>query len=132
MNNIQYSNKKEKAIIYLIASAVGMIIVFLSMIVAALFMVLFEIKLYFLQIVAPICLVLGSFASGYLSAKKIGYGGIISGLIVGVITYLFVFLISAVVDPTGITFTSFIHLIITLIASLIGGIVGVNKNYKFF
>ena len=132
MNNIQYSNKKEKAIIYLIASAVGMVIVFLSMIVAALFMVLFEIKLYFLPIVAPICLVLGSFTSGYLSAKKIGYGGIISGLIVGVITYLFVFLISAIVDPTGITFTSFIHLIITLIASLIGGIVGVNKNYKFF
>ncbi len=131
MNNAQKYNNKEKIIIYLVSTLVGIIITFLTMLLASLLMVLFEISLNLLPIVSSICLVVGSFFAGFLSAKKIGSGGIVCGLVVAFVTFLIVFIISLILDPTGITFNTMIHFIITLLSSLIGGIIGVNKSKNF-
>lgn len=131
MNNSQKYNNKEKIVIYLISSLVGIIITFVAMLLSSLIMVLFEISLSLLPIMASVCLLIGSFIAGLISARKIGSGGIVCGLMVSTIIFLFVFLVSLVCDPTGISFNTLIHFIINLLSSLIGAIIGVNKSTKF-
>lgn len=131
MNNTQKYNNKEKLIIYLISSLVGILIIFFTMLTSSLIIVLFEISLNLLPIISSICLLTGSFVAGLFSGKKIGSGGIVSGLIVSIIIFLFVFIVSLGFDPSGITLNTLIHFVINLLASLIGGIVGVNKSSKF-
>lgn len=131
MNNSQKYNNKEKIFIYLISSLIGIIITFVSMLLSSLVIAFFDISLSLLPIIASICLLLGSFIAGLISARKIGSGGIISGLFVSVIIFLFVFLVSLVFDPTGISFNTLIHFIINILSSLIGAIIGVNKSTKF-
>ena len=130
MNNAQLNNK-ERIIIYLLSSLVGIIITFLSMLLTSLLMVFFEISLNLLPIISSICLIFGSFFSGFISSKKIGSRGIINGTIVAVISFLLIFIISLVVDRSGLSLNTIIHFIIILLSSIIGGIIGVNSKKKF-
>lgn len=130
MNNKEKYNKKEKAIICLISSFVGIIITFLTMLFSSLVMVIFEFNLSSLPIISSICLMTGSFVAGFLSAKKIGSRGIICGILVSVIIFVFVFSVSLILNSSGITFNTLIHFIINLLSALIGGIIGVNKSTK--
>ena len=130
MNNKEKYNKKEKAIICLISSFVGIIITFMTMLFSSLVMVIFEFNLSSLPIISSICLMTGSFVAGFLSAKKIGSRGIVCGILVSVIIFVFVFSVSLFLNSSGITFNTLIHFIINLLSALIGGIIGVNKSTK--
>ena len=123
-------NNKEKAIVYFIASFIGIIMTFLVMIISAFITVVFEISPILLPTIASVCLAIGSFMGSFLSAKKIGNGGIISGLIISIIIFIFIFFISLFFDKSQISFNTIFHFIITLISSMIGGIIGVNKSGK--
>lgn len=131
MNNNQKYNTKEKVIIYSFSSLIGIISTFLFMLLSSLFMVIFEFNIGVLPIVSSFCLMVGSFVAGFLSAKKIGSKGILCGIVVSVIIFAFVFIVSLLLDSSGITLNTLIHFIINLLSSLIGGIIGVNKSAKF-
>ena len=131
MNNTQKYNYGEKIIIYLLSSLVGVILTLLTMLLTSLILVLFEIPLHFLSVIASICLIVGSFFAGLISSKKIGSGGIVNGIIVAFIIFLLIFLTSLILDPAGLTLRTLIHFIISILSSLIGGIIGVNNSAKF-
>lgn len=130
MNSNDKYSKNELIIIYLISSFIGIATVFLAMLLASIISVVFEINLIYLSTISSICLAIGSFFAGYFSGKKIKYGGIVNGLIVSLIIFLFVFLISLIINPTAITFITLIHLVITILSAVIGGIFGVNNTKK--
>lgn len=109
----------------------------LEIIVTAVFIFAFSAVMYFLNlsnelspVLATVSVALGVLVAAFYAAKKVGSKGYLVGLAVGGITFLIILLISLVVDSGGITINTVFHLIIIMLAALIGGISGVNKRGK--
>ena len=77
---------------------------------------------------ATISVAIGAFATAYSAAKKVGKKGILVGSQVGGVIFGIITVISLFIDKGGITVNTLFHFIITMLASLIGGILGVNKG----
>ncbi|MEE1074050.1 MAG: TIGR04086 family membrane protein [Acutalibacteraceae bacterium] len=109
----------------------------LNIITTAAFIFIFAVVMYLAQtgyefatVFATVSLAAGSLVSAFYLARKIGKKGFLVGLLVGGAEFIIVTLISMFVDKGGITVNTLFHLIIILLSSLIGGIVGVNKAGK--
>lgn len=63
-------------------------------------------------------------------AKKIGSNGIVCGLIIGIILYFIFFIIGILTNGLHLSSLWLIRLMIVMIMSIIGGILGVNKTAK--
>lgn len=107
----------------------------LGVFTTAAFMLVFASLMYLLKIgggyaspFATVSLAAGSFAAAFYSAKHIGSKGYLTGMIVGLLTFALVTVISLIVDRSGLSINTLFHLIIILLSSIIGGIVGVNRN----
>lgn len=107
----------------------------LGIVVTAAFMALFAVVMYMAQIgseyspvLATVSLAAGTLAAAFYAARKIGKRGLLIGLATGGITFVLVTLISLIVDKGGITYNTLFHLIILMLSSLIGGVLGVNKK----
>lgn len=109
----------------------------LNIITTAAFIFIFAVVMYLAQtgyefatVFATVSLAAGSLVSAFYLARKIAKKGFLVGLLVGGAEFIIVTLISMFVDKGGITVNTLFHLIIILLSSLIGGIVGVNKAGK--
>lgn len=109
----------------------------LEIIVTAIFIFAFSAIMYFSNlsnelspVLATISVASGVLVAAFYAAKKVGSKGYLVGLAVGGTTFLIILLISLVVDSGGITINTVFHLIIVMLAALIGGISGVNKRGK--
>lgn len=105
--------------------------------VTTVFILIFSAMMHFLNlsndlspILATVSIAFGVLFATFYAAKKVGNKGYLIGLIVGGITFIVIFLISLVVDSSGITINTLFHLIILILSALIGGISGVNKKGK--
>ena len=103
------------------------------------FICLFSAIMYFMNlnknlspVLATVSIAAGSLAASFYAAKKIGNRGYATGLAVGIITFVIITLISFIVDDGAITFNTLFHLVIIMLSSLIGGILGVNKKGKSY
>ena len=92
----------------------------LNIITTAAFIFIFAVVMYLAQ----------TLVSAFYLARKIAKKGFLVGLLVGGAEFIIVTLISMFADKGGITVNTLFHLIIILLSSLIGGIVGVNKAGK--
>lgn len=99
------------------------------LLIFAIVMLLFNVNSNLASPLASIALAVGSGVGGYTGAYKNKSKGILCGAVNAGIMY---FVLSGVglIICKDITLMSFIHLIVTLLASLIGGISGVNKADK--
>ena len=109
----------------------------LNIITTAAFIFIFAVVMYLAQtgyefatVFATVSLAAGSLVSAFYLARKIAKKGFLVGLLVGGAEFIIVTLISMFADKGGITVNTVFHLIIILLSSLIGGIVGVNKAGK--
>ena len=109
----------------------------LEIVITMVFICLFSALMYFLDlnqnlspVLATVSVAAGSLIASFYAAKKIGNRGYLTGFAVGFITFVLITLISFIVDDGAITFNTLFHLIIILLSSLIGGIMGVNKKGK--
>jgi putative membrane protein (TIGR04086 family) len=109
----------------------------LNIITTAAFIFIFAVVMYLAQtgyefatVFATVSLAAGSLVSAFYLARKIAKKGFLVGLLVGGAEFIIVTLISMFADKGGITVNTLFHLIIILLSSLIGGIVGVNKAGK--
>ena len=109
----------------------------LNIITTAAFIFIFAVVMYLAQtgyeyatVFATVSLAAGGFVSAFYFAKKIAKKGFLVGLLVGGAEFIIVTFISLFADKGGITVNTLFHLIIILLSSLIGGIVGVNKAGK--
>ena len=103
-------------------------------------MLSFAAVLYFLEngyqyspLFATISLGIGCFATSFYASKKIGEKGLITGAIVGGATFLIITLISLMASKDIFTLNTLFKLIILMLSSFIGGVLGVNskQNQKY-
>ena len=79
-------------------------------------------------IFATISVAAGCLAAAFVAAYKNRKKGFLIGLVVGGIAFSVIFLISLISDKGAITVNTLFHLIIFMLSSVIGGVMGVNKS----
>lgn len=107
----------------------------LNILSVALFIFLFSVIMYFLDsgldysnIYATVAVAIGSLISSFYLGRKLTQKGFLIGLINGITVFTVITVISLIIDKDGLTFNTLFRLIIFVLASLIGGVSGVNKK----
>ena len=109
-------------------------------IITAVGVLVFAVIMYFLDagyeysaVFATVSLAIGCFLGSFYAAKKFGQKGLLNGAIVGIITFAIILVVSLIVDKGAVTVNTLFHLIIFMLSSVIGGVLGVNKaqNKKY-
>ena len=103
--------------------------------VSALFIIIFAAIMYFFEfgfeyatVFATLSVAIGCLVSSFIIGNKRGEKGILTGAVVGFITFLTITFISLIVDSGSVTINTVFHFVIFMLSSLIGGILGVNKK----
>ncbi len=114
------------------------VILFAVFSIAAVF--IFALALYFLEggyeyspLLATISLAIGCFATAFYLGFKLGKNGILIGLAVGGTVFIIASLITLFVNSGAVSVHILLRLVILLLSSLIGAIIGVNRkdNQKY-
>ena len=74
-------------------------------------------------------LAVSSFLSVFLITRKKGDKGLLTGFIIGGITFILLFVISLFIQ-TGVTFNTLFRFLFIMLPASIGGIMGVNRTNK--
>lgn len=115
-------------------------VLIILILITAISIFLFATVLYFLEggyqyspLFATISLGMGCFAASFYASKKIGKRGLIIGSVIGGITFLMITLISLMASKDIFTLNTLFKLIIIMLMSFIGGVLGVNskQNQKY-
>ncbi len=120
---------KQFYINILIGATIGAVTTFLVLLIFAAVMLLFSININMASPFSSIALALGSGAGAYISAYKNKAKGFICGIINAGVMFLLIAVIGLILSR-NISLMSLIHFAVTTLASLIGGILGVNKADK--
>ena len=103
--------------------------------ITAVGVIVFAVVMYFLEagyeysaVFATVSLAVGCFFGAFYAARKFKQKGLVNGAIIGIITFAIVLFVSLIVDKGSLTVNSLFHLIIFMLSSVIGGIIGVNKS----
>lgn len=134
MNN-GYMNPdiKKKSGIFLKALIIGILVTLLTMLGFAAIMLLFSVNQNYSVVLATISVAIGSFAAAFYTAKKFNNKGYKIGFLAGLFTFIIVTAVSLIISKNAVTYNTFFHFVIIVIASLLGGILGVNfkKDKKY-
>ncbi len=91
-----------------------------------------DINLKYSPVFSTLSLGFGGFAASYyLSAKK-GSNGLLTGLVIGLIIFTVITLVGLIINSAALSFNTVFHLIIIVLSSSIGGILGVNRKPKSY
>ena len=123
-------NLSEKAVIYGLSSLAGVVMCVVSMLLLAAICLYTDMSENYSSLLSGISLGISGFVAGYLASKKIKSGGILNGAVCGVFIYLIVIIVSLFVSEGGFTNNTLYHFIITAIAGMVGGIIGVNFSNR--
>ena len=93
----------------------------------AVLMYLTEMDNKFSPLFASLSLGGGAFSSAYFYSSKQKNKGYLNGLIIGTVTFLIITLIGLILS-NSFTINTLFHLVIIILSSVIGGILGVNKK----
>ena len=106
--------------------------------VAAMF--IFATVMYFLEggyefspLFATISLGIGTLLTSFFSSKKIGQRGYLVGAVIGAAVFFIITLVGLMASKDIFTLNTLFRLIILMLSSIIGGILGVNnkENQKY-
>lgn len=79
---------------------------------------------------SSIALCVGSYFTGYSISRKRRKNGLLTGIASGIMIFLLALLVGLLFFPSALTLGIFSKLIMILICSTIGGVVGVNSKIK--
>lgn len=109
--------------------------VVLGVAITLVFMLLFAVLIYFMGLdraystpFATISVAAGSFSAAFYIAKKRGDRGYLVGIVTGVLVFAVITVLSLIINRSGFNTNTIFHLIIILLSSTVGGILGVNKG----
>lgn len=123
-------NKKINYINILLGLFLQVAITLIAVSLFSIIINLSDIDYKYSPVFGSVAVALGAFANAYfLSRKKKSKGYALGGL-VGLITFIVVTLIGLIINDGGITINTLFHLIIIMLSSITGGILGVNKKSK--
>lgn len=107
----------------------------IEVLISAMSILLFATGMYFLEdgykyspLIATICIAIGCFAASLYLGNSVGKKGILIGLLVGGITFIIITLVTLFVNDGAVSMHILLRLIILLLTSMIGAIIGVNKK----
>lgn len=127
------SEIKDKSINYFTIIKTALILIAVSLIGV----LIFATVMYFLEggyefspLFATVSVALGCLVSSLFLARSVGKKGLLIGGAVGFVTFIILTLIALVVNNSGITVNTLFRFIIIMLASIIGGIIGVNKKQE--
>lgn len=126
-NNIFSKNIIKPLIIGFIISIV---VSFLAIIIFAVTATNIDISDDGLTVMSIISMINGAFAGGFVSAKVLKEKGLIIGAINGLLFFFIMTLISFIVSREPMSSISLIKILSFTIASMLGGIFGVNIKHK--
>ena len=105
--------------------------------VSVLFLLIFSVVTYILDsgfdyssVYGTLRVAAGILVSSFYISRKIMKKGFIIGLLNGTFIFIIVTIISLITDKGGLTVNTLFHLIIFILSSVIGGVLGVNRQKK--
>ena len=127
------SEIKDKSINYFKIIKTALILIAVSLIG----ILIFATVMYFLEggyefspLFATVSVALGCLLASLSLARSVGKKGFLIGGAVGFVTFIILTLIALVANDSGITVNALFRFIIIMLASIIGGIIGVNKKQE--
>lgn len=121
-------SNQNKAVTYLIGAVIGVAVTLALIMASAALVLFFNLDREFCAPLGTVSLALGSFAAAYYVSKKSERKGYIIGTVIGLVSFGAVTVISLIVNKGGMSVNTLFHFIIIVLASAIGGILGVNKG----
>lgn len=117
-------NKKSA---YIMGAVLGVVATLISMLAFAALFLVFSIDRAYSAPFATISLAVGSFIASRYTAKKIGDKGYLIGIIIGAVIFVLITALSLVFG-NRLSLNTFFHFVIIMLSSIVGGIMGVNKD----
>ena len=114
----------------LIGSGIGVVVILLLLVLFSLILTISDFGSGVLMPMSTVCVGFGALAAGFAASKINGKNGFITGMMSGAVLYVLFLLISLIVSGGAISMVSFFRLIIMLVCSAIGGILGINLKRK--
>ncbi len=128
MQNVSSKLREDGAVLYIKGALIGVAVTLISMCLFAAVILFCGLDRGYSVPFATISLALGSFTAAYIVSRKSERRGYLIGTLIGLVTFAVVTIISLVVNKNGLTMNTLFHFIIIVLASAIGGILGVNKG----
>ena len=119
--NIEYKTLIKALFLFLISSA-------LCVLIFAVAMFYLETGFKFSPLFATLAIAVGCLTASFYLGKNTGKKGFLIGLGVGAVVFAVVTLISLIVNSSSVTVHTLLRLVILLLSSMIGGIIGVNRK----
>ncbi len=117
-------NKKSA---YLVGAILGVLGTLAAMLIFAAVLLFLNIDRAYATPFATISLAVGCFIASRYTAKKIGDKGYLIGIIIGAVLFVFITALSLIVG-NSLSLNTFFHFVIIMLSSIVGGIMGVNKD----
>ncbi len=122
------SGKKIDFILLLKAVIIWVIVSFVAIMLFATAMYFLEGGYEYSPLFATVAVAIGSFATAFYLGNALGKNGILIGLGVGGISFIIITLVTLLVNSGAVSMHILLRLIIMLLTSLIGAIIGVNRK----
>lgn len=117
-----------RALIYGLVFAIGGCTIVL--LVAAIIISKNDVPQNSVNIIADVAVILSSFMAGIAAARVMKCKGLVTGASIGIIYYIIMFLSSILFFKAEITIAALTKLIMMVVSSSIGGIIGVNFKLR--
>lgn len=115
-----------------VSSLVGFAAVFVLVLLFAFIITKIDASETIISVMTSVALCVGAYVGGVVSAKKRRKNGLLMGVLCGVFMFFVIFVLSTFFAQTAESFSGSTKLIMTLIFSAVGGIVGVNSKDNRF
>ena len=123
-------NKKSKYITFLITAIIEIAVTLLAVSLFSIVMNSVDIDYKYSPVFGSVSVALGCLIASYFLSNKMKNKGYLIGATIGVITFIVITLIGLIINQGGIGINTLFHLVIIMLSSIIGGILGVNKKGK--
>lgn len=127
LNELMKKDGANKTSIYLRGVIIGVAVCLLVMLLFSAILLFFNIDRAYAALFATISVAVGCYIASLYTAKQIGNKGFVTGAIIGAAVFLLITVLSLIIG-NGLSLNTLFHFIIMMLSSVIGGIIGVNKQ----
>ena len=128
--NKEASSLGKQAKPLLVATAFGLVLSLIFLLVAAAVLSSKDIPVGFLTPISVICVSLGAFLGGFICAKLTKEKGLVNGIIIAVLLYIILVLCNLIFSFSGFGATALIKLFTMLVCGALGGFLGVSGKRR--
>lgn len=123
-------DKKIDLALIIKAVIVFLITSFLSVLLFAVGMFYLEGGYQYSPLYATISVAVGCFLTSFYLGSKLQKNGMIIGLLLGALIFTIITLITFLFNKGGVSINILLRLIILILSSMIGAVIGVNRNFQ--